>query len=69
MKSHIKLSIINLVVLITIGLFISYYGLYVGESEMSVYVAYAGAILIAYAFHGSWAVSKHYRKIENRDDK
>lgn len=39
----------------------SYYGLFVGESILSLYVAYCGALLIAYAFHSTAIVFTSYR--------
>lgn len=54
-------STFNFIFLLLIGSYMSYYGLFVGESNKSLYVAYCGALLIAYAFHSTAIVFTSYR--------
>ncbi len=65
MKKIKVFSIFNFVFLITIGLFISYYGLFIGKSDFSYIVSACGALLIGYSIHSTAIIFTSHEKEES----
>lgn len=66
MKNVNFFSIFNFIFLCTVGGFISYYGLFIGQSNMSYYVSACGALLIGYSIHSTAII---YTRFNNEKDK